>query len=702
MKQKTTNEGKTYKRVSVEEFKRLALFPGYCDKTEQYTMRSHNTATGKKSKRINFIKLPMSFDIETTRKGENSYMYIWQVGIFTSEQWVIIGRTWEEFKELLRYINACLHNKWIICFVHNLPFEFMFLYGEFKNDIKNVFCKRQWQPLKFTIGNIEFRCSYQLSGVSLAKLGADFCQTQKLKGELDYTKERSHKTELSESELSYCENDVIVLCEYFEHVWGVLYDGDTIPLTATGVVRGLVMKKCIEEYAKRHPEQKNPRKGALKVPLEMFPSEQLYKIMMLYCFVGGSCGCPINIVGQVLAWLDSWDFTSDYPHKMLSDRYYYPAKWHLRNISTIEEVEEVAKNKCVMFIVEFDDYTATTPHAYTSIHKLMNTPDNKIVANGKVRYADKCRIMITEVDWSIIKRFYTWTGKPKIIASYVAERTTMPSYLRSVVAHFYTQKAVLKSQGKPYAHEKSVVNSAYGLIVQRLIESEIEYINGEFVEGKKRSYKEQIKGRCLWPQLGVYITAWARYELWRGIYANTKGNSTTVYYYDTDSMKGTFEGAGLDYILNYNKDIEEDNARMCDKYGYNMEVFRDLGQYDLETNKHKYERFKTLGAKRYIYTQGDKFKQTVAGLGKSAMWETWHDIDKCFDEFADNMEVVESQKMRSIRKVEPIADIIDGELMQANSCLSLVPVEFTLTIQQSYINAIADYMDTLKGKEKRR
>ena len=65
-----------------------------------------------------------AFDIETsTVPGtQQAIMYIWQwqIGIFT-----VIGRTWDEFKELCYRLKAmCKENQYIVVDVHNLYFEF--------------------------------------------------------------------------------------------------------------------------------------------------------------------------------------------------------------------------------------------------------------------------------------------------------------------------------------------------------------------------------------------------------------------------------------------------------------------------------------------------------------------------------------------------------------------------------------------------
>jgi hypothetical protein len=74
-----------------------------------------------------------TFDIETTtyqmsiiddEPQYNAFMYNWQ---FCIDDKVIMGRTWDEFLQLLSTLRHNLglsHNHYFVIYVHNLPFEF--------------------------------------------------------------------------------------------------------------------------------------------------------------------------------------------------------------------------------------------------------------------------------------------------------------------------------------------------------------------------------------------------------------------------------------------------------------------------------------------------------------------------------------------------------------------------------------------------
>ena len=118
-----------------------------------------------------------TFDIETTtyqmsiidnEPQYNAFMYQWQ---FCIDDKVIMGRTWDDFLELLEKLRKGLglsHNHYFVIYVHNLPFEFQF----FRNfvTLSDVFALERRKVVKCIANDsFEFRCSYKLSNMSLQK-----------------------------------------------------------------------------------------------------------------------------------------------------------------------------------------------------------------------------------------------------------------------------------------------------------------------------------------------------------------------------------------------------------------------------------------------------------------------------------------------------------------------------------------------------
>ena len=136
----------------------------------------------------------------------------------------------------------------LIIYVHNLAYEFQFI-KDFLG-IDNIFARKPHKPMKYVVNNIEFRCSYFLSNMSLSKFSENSpsCYHRKLSGDdYDYTKLRTPDTSMTLSEKSYCYNDVRGLVECIRDK---INDENNksiadIPLTSTGYVRRDIKRVCI-------------------------------------------------------------------------------------------------------------------------------------------------------------------------------------------------------------------------------------------------------------------------------------------------------------------------------------------------------------------------------------------------------------------------------------------------------------------------
>lgn len=165
---------------------------------------------GKKAR--HYIGVTTAFDIETSviPGTQQAVMYIWQ---WCFNDTVVMGRTWEEFKDLqARIIKALPDNYWLVVYVHNLSFEFQFLKGIYTFSEDEVFAIASRKVIKADMyGRFEFRCSYKLTNMSLGQFTSRMkVEHVKLSGdEFDYTKVRYWFTELDPEELQYCINDEI-------------------------------------------------------------------------------------------------------------------------------------------------------------------------------------------------------------------------------------------------------------------------------------------------------------------------------------------------------------------------------------------------------------------------------------------------------------------------------------------------------------
>jgi len=309
------------------------------------------------NRKLKYYNVPCSFDIETTSFYSNNQktaiMYEWSFGIFGV---VIIGRTWEQFTSMLKKLREILDlnlEKRLIIYVHNLSFEFGFFQKYF--EWEKVFAVKSKTPVYCLMDNgFEFRCSYLLSGYSLAKL-ADQLQSvtiKKLVGDLDYSLLRHNKTRLTYDELCYCINDVKIVMAYIMEK--IMQDGglSKIPLTKTGYVRNYCRNNCFYEPDK-------PRKESFKRLhyKEMLSSMKLSADeydQLKRAFQGGFTHANAFFADKIIEDVTSFDFTSSYPTVMIAEQFPMSGSQEIV-IKSKEDLEKNLKLYCCLFDVEFQN-----------------------------------------------------------------------------------------------------------------------------------------------------------------------------------------------------------------------------------------------------------------------------------------------------------------------------------------------------------
>ena len=271
-------------------------------------------------KKVKYYNVPASFDIETSSfisdySEKTAIMYVWTLGI---NGYCFIGRTWEEFTNILDAIAGYLSlsiEKRLVVYVHNLSYEFQFIRKHF--EWLKVFSIEVRKPV-YAITNIgiEFRCSYLLSGYSLERLGNNLVtyKIKKLVGNLDYSLIRHSKTRLTEDEIMYCINDVLVVMAYIQE--RIETDGNitNIPLTKTGYVRKYCKQSCLGRGKKKN---KLYKKMMQTLTLESDEYLQLKR-----AFQGGFTHANAFYSGKTLYDVASYDFTSSYPTVMLCEKFH--------------------------------------------------------------------------------------------------------------------------------------------------------------------------------------------------------------------------------------------------------------------------------------------------------------------------------------------------------------------------------------------
>lgn len=671
--------------------------------------------TDKKGNSYEFndlLLIPMGFDIETTADDDNeaAFMYIWQ---FAINDLVIYGRTWEEFIQLnYKIIDALkletMNNK-VYIFVHNLKYEWQFMrkYISEKFNVSKSFFMDNREPgaiklIKNENIVIEYRDSLLLSQCSLAETAENYCKTKKLP-DFDYKVKRTHETKLSDRELLYCANDVIILTEYYRYIIdNIVKTRGYFPLTATQLPRKDVKRRWqVWKMGKNNPNKQFVKK--------LFPrSYDIYKNDMNYLFRGGYTHANVeNSDITINKPIIHVDFTSSYPAVLLHD--YYP----ISSFRETEFKEEYLDNYCCKLKVKFTNIKAKTSITYDSISKAIDLSDDCLDDNGRLYEASSFTVLLTELDLKIYKEIYNWDNM-EVLKCKIADKGLLPEYITDVVIEYYTNKAKIKKYGDPkdkdkiaYIDSKKLLNSLYGMMCTKQNIYELSYEDDNYILNEKNlyDYKEWLKikeSQFLSPYWGIWCTAHARYNLFDLIIKLVNKNLTYLYIYsDTDSHFTLEHEFITEYINNWNDNIR----KMNEKYDVLLE---DIGEFDIENSatKNRIYRFKTLGAKRYLMDyQNDKknkrlIEATIAGLPKETKIEgvTYNTIEydanikglDPFDDFSNDMVIdqIISNKKCSKYVDHEVISYINGVKEVSKSSIYLHEVDFTLMLTDAYIGLI--------------
>lgn len=585
----------------------------------------------KTNKKIEYLNIPCGFDIETTsffhtcgnEEEKTAIMYVWTFGI---NGIIVMGRTWEEFVTMLNTISKKLKlskEKRIVIYVHNLSYEFQFMRKWFTwIDSFNLELRKPIWAVTDT--GIEFRCSYLLSGYSLAKLAEQLngYNIKKLVGDLDYNLIRHCGTPLTENEIAYCVNDVKIVMTYIDN--RIKQDGNItlIPMTKTGYVRKYCRNNCF--YTDGNPHNKDYKKLRymdFMKRLRLTPEE--YK-QLKRAFQGGFTHANPFYVGKVVKNVGSDDFTSSYPAVMLSEKFPMSSSEVIPNM-TREEFEKNIKLYCCLFDVEFKGiYSKVIFENYISISRCWKTI-NPVINNGRVVSAEVLHTTLTEQDYFIITQMYEWDSIAiKNFRRY--KRGYLPTDFIKSILKLYGDKTTLKGvSGKEveYLQSKEMINSCYGMAVTDIVRDMITYDNewGKVkpdIEKTIAKYNNN-KSRFLFYPWGVWVTAYARRNLFTGILEF----KNDYIYSDTDSIKTINRQSHIEYINKYNQSITAKLKKAMEYHNLPEELThpktiqgkeKPLGVWDYEGT---YTRFKTLGAKRYMTDNNGKINITVSGLNKS-------------------------------------------------------------------------------------
>lgn len=602
----------------------------------------------------------------------SSVMYIWQTAAETgSDILVTMGRTYETMddyferlclsaarakerisrafsdetaKSALDALKAAKGKKYskpiLHIFIHNDSYEFQFLRNLYNERIKQVFARQKLKPMKFSVdfeyGRIVFHDSYVLVQKSLKHWGEDEkLQLKKIAGGLDYLKIRTPATPLTEDELAYCEYDVVTMVhglKKYRERYGHIYD---IPMTQTGQVRRLCKapvigsdweKTCQETYG--------------------FYKLETYRLLSNYVYGGGWTHANRKYTyAKIRKRMACFDFTSSYVGVMMMCRYPLtpfrsasPEDWE-----KLQAYDVNARPRMGWVVVRFTGVKCRLWNTFFSRSKAIEA-EGVIEDNGKIYSAKSLLVALCDLDYDIFKQVYDIETE-EILRVYLAEAGYIPRELFDTIANKYADKTELKGnkeRDSEYKEGKQLVCSIYGCAVTKTITDEVQFTKDEKTGEKnwtvrylhafdeegdgpifeKLLMKEMEGHQFMSYQVGVWVAAWARHNLWDGILALDEH----VVYGDTDSIKAILVPGVLEWFEKYNKEVVQARIDAAMRfYGItDPDIFapktlkgvpKPVGYFDREDDA---VAFRTLGAKRYCYeTEDGELHVVVAGLPKA-------------------------------------------------------------------------------------
>lgn len=630
--------------------------------------------------------------------------YIWQ---FSFNDKVYYGRELRDFEKVLQDIPD---NYRVVIWVHNLSFEFHFLNNFLEWD--SVFARSPHKPMKCVCKkypNVEFRCSYMLTRLSLDGWGKQL-GVYKATGDLDYEKIRTPLTPLTEQEMHYCEQDCIVVyngIKEYKKRYGNIRD---IPLTQTGTVRRVVKDMLTQDplYVKE-----------LK---RLIPRDTEEYKMLINIFAGGYTHASRAYSGRVVRGLiEHYDFASSYPSVMVCEK--YPSDvWYQMYDSEIPRDYEF-EDKAFIFHLQYKNIRCRTFNTYIQASKC----DGKgfVYDNGRIIKADELDIWVTEQDYLTIRETYAYDSM-EILDKYYTFKEYLPKKLIEYILDLYHNKTTLKDvEGKEelYNQSKQYINSLFGMSVTAIVQPNIVFENNEWILkplteeyvqehlDKLRSTRVRERRYFLNYSWGCWVTAYARRNLWRCM----ETCDTEVLYCDTDSIfvlgEHNFEW--------YNEEVTNKHKKVCGELGLDFEKTRPLtpkgkpkplGIFAKESNCSE---FITLGAKRYVERRIDdnELHLTVSGINKGAVAMLENNIENFRNEFNFDKDsllngkvILDENGNNCVRKQlatyiteMPQVTFDDGYVLTYNEGINLRRNGYLLTMTDEYMRLI-EYMD-LKIKD---
>lgn len=434
--------------------------------------------------------------------------------------------------------------------------------------------------------------------------------------------------------------------------------------------------------------------------IEKLTIEKVEYLMLQNAFAGGFTHCNSLYTNTVCENVTSFDFTSSYPTVLISEKYPM-GKGKKVKVNDLKELLQLAENYSLLVDLTFygvkDKFLFDNIISYSKCRNIVRPTIN----NGRIVNADRITLTVTDIDLINILRFYNF-DRIDIGICYIYNRDYLPKEIINTILHLYKMKTELKGieeKEVEYLHSKELLNSIYGMCVTSIIHNEVNF-NGEkweTIDGDIDKALEQYnkdKNRFLFYQWGVWCTAYARNNLYTAI----RECKQDYIYSDTDSVKIMNAEKHKKYFESYNKMIVKKINDCLNHYEFSLDlakpktikgIEKPLGVWDFDGF---YKKFKTLGAKRYMYFDDD-LHTTICGLNKKKGAEYIKRQNDSFNFFCNGM-YVDSDNTGKMTHTY-IDNEIKGKLIdylgnesdyEEKSFIHLENADFSLSLSDMYIN----------------
>ena len=556
---------------------------------------------------------------------KQSFMYIFA---FCIDGVCFYGRTGDDLKECCKKINESAKGKNVIIYVHNLNYDFQVLRSFMKFD--EVFARDKRTILYATCKeyNITFKCSYNLSGLKLADIPAIFhTETKKLVGDLDYNVLRTYKTELTEQEMSYVENDVKIVCEYIQKEVQEAGTISKLALTKTGKVRKDFKRKLKDSIGKfYYNDWTRYISGMNDTNIDTY-------MALNNASAGGYVHANMNYINKIVNG-HSYDKKSFYPSIMITEKFPMGLFQHT------DETEYDFENYCYLYHLKLYNIKSVCEMTMLSLSQCMWADFDTKCDNGRILSSPYIDIYMTDIDFFNFLRCYDNDGEYEVIDVWKAKKGYLPKVLIEFVIECYEEKERCSAERDKYEKgtdewkfwdtkrtmAKIRLNSIFGMTMTRNVKREEDvWQDGNFktisndIEAFQSKLFEQDGSAYFSFSWGVWVMSYARKIIFDAIVEN----DDKIAYSDTDCVKSVGE---LD-LTKFDAIYDEKLAKMAEEYDIDVSKVQGIGHFVDETPSGM--KFKTLGQKKYVCEINGKVKCVAAGVAPSSVAEAiGNDISK--------------------------------------------------------------------------